>query len=66
VSFAWPGDAQITSAWGATATQSGNSVTLANASHDGLLAAGATPSNIGFQGTGSASDAALPATVTCT
>jgi cellulase/cellobiase CelA1 len=65
VSFTWPGDAQITSAWGATATQSGESVTLTNASYDGSLAAGATQSNIGFQGTWSASDA-LPATVTCT
>jgi endoglucanase len=65
VSFTWPGDAQITSAWGATATQSGKSVTLTNASYDGSLAAGATQSNIGFQGTWSASDA-LPATVTCT
>jgi len=65
VSFTWPGDAQITSAWGATATQSGESVTLTNASYDGSLAAGATQSNIGFQGTWSTSDA-LPATVTCT
>ena len=65
VSFTWPGDAQITSAWGATATQSGQSVTLTNASYDGSLAAGATQSNIGFQGTWSASDA-LPATVACT
>jgi endoglucanase len=65
VSFTWPGDAQITSAWGATAIQSGKSVTLTNASYDGSLAAGATQSNIGFQGTWSSSDA-LPATVTCT
>ena len=65
VSFTWPGDAQITSAWGATATQSGKSVTLTNASYDGSLAAGATQSNIGFQGTWSSSDA-LPAAVTCT
>ena len=64
VSFTWPGDAQITSAWGATATQSGQSVTLINDSYDGSLAAGATQSNIGFQGTWSASDA-LPATVAC-
>jgi hypothetical protein len=40
-------------------------VTLTNASYDGLLAAGATPSNSGFQGSWSASYA-LPATVTCT
>ena len=65
VSFTWPGDAQITSAWGATAIQSGKSVTLTNASYDGSLAAGTTQSNIGFQGTWSSSDA-LPATVTCT
>jgi hypothetical protein len=40
-------------------------VTLTNAGYDGSLAAGATQSNIGFQGTWSTSDA-LPATVTCT
>ena len=40
-------------------------MTLTNATYDGLFAAWATPSNIGFQGTWSASDA-LPATVACT
>ncbi|HEX4832278.1 MAG TPA: cellulase family glycosylhydrolase [Trebonia sp.] len=65
ITFTWPGDQQVTSAWGATATQSGKSVTLVNASYDGSLAAGATQASIGFQGTWSASDA-LPASVTCT
>jgi len=65
VTFTWPGDQQVTSAWGATETQSGKSVTLTNASYDGSLAAGATQSNIGIQGTWSASDA-LPASVACT
>ena len=65
VTFTWPGDEQITSAWGANETQSGKTVTLTNVSYDGSIAAGATQSNIGFQGTWSSSDA-VPATVTCT
>jgi cellulase/cellobiase CelA1 len=64
VSFRWPGDEQITSEWGANATQSGTSVTLTNVSYDGTLAAGASTSNIGLQGTWSASDA-LPISVSC-
>jgi endoglucanase len=65
VTFTWPGDQQITSDWGLNYTQSGKSVTLTNLSYDGSIAAGASYTNIGFQGTWSASDA-LPTTVTCT
>jgi endoglucanase len=64
VTFTWPGDQQITSAWGANYTQSGTSVTLTNVSYDGSIAAGAAYTNIGFQGTWSASDAA-PTSVSC-
>jgi endoglucanase len=64
VTFTWPGDQQITSAWGANQTQNGKSVTLTNASYDGSIAAGASQSNIGLQGTSSASGT-LPASITC-
>ena len=39
-------------------------MTLTNASYDGSIAAGATQSNIGLQGTSSSGDT-LPASVTC-
>ena len=65
VTFTWPGDQHITSAWGANYTQTTTSVTLTNLSYDGSLAAGTTYTNIGFQGTWSTSNAP-PTTVTCT
>jgi endoglucanase len=65
VTFTWPGDQKITSAWGATETQSGQSVTLTNLSYNGTVAAGASLTNVGVQGTWSASNA-LPASVSCT
>jgi endoglucanase len=64
VTFTWPGDEQVTSAWGANETQSGESVTLTNESYNGTLAAGASLTDVGVQGTYSASDA-LPTSVTC-
>ncbi len=64
VTFTWPGDEQITSAWGAGETQSGEKVTLTNESYDGTVAAGASLTDVGVQGTYSASDA-LPTSVTC-
>ena len=64
VTFTWPGDEKVTSAWGAVETQTGQSVTLTNESYNGTVAAGASLSNVGVQGTYSASDA-LPGSVSC-
>ncbi|HEV2635334.1 MAG TPA: cellulase family glycosylhydrolase [Actinocrinis sp.] len=64
VTFTWPGDQQITSAWGMNYTQSGKSVTLTNVAYDGSIPAGSSYTNIGFQGTWSASDA-LPTSISC-
>ena len=55
--FTFPGDQQITSAWNATAAQSGENVTLTNVSYDGTIAPGGN-TQIGFQGTWNSSDAA--------
>jgi endoglucanase len=65
VSFTWPGDQQITSAWGLTDTQSGKAVTLSSESYDGSVAAGTSNTSAGFQGTWSASNA-MPTSITCT
>jgi endoglucanase len=64
VTFTWPGDEHITSAYGGTATQTGQSVTITNASYNGTVAAGTTITNIGIQGTWTSSDA-LPTSVSC-
>ncbi|SEO53861.1 GH12 family glycosyl hydrolase domain-containing protein [Actinacidiphila rubida] len=61
VGWTYPGGQKITNAWNATVTQSGASVTAANASYNGSLGASASTS-FGFQGTGSG---AVP-TLTCT
>lgn len=61
VAWTYPGSQHITNAWNATVTQSGSSVTAANASYNGDLNASASTS-FGFQGTGSG---AAP-TLTCT
>lgn len=58
LTFTFGGDQKITNAWGATATQSGETATLTNASYDATIAPGATISGIGFQGTWNVSDAA--------
>jgi O-glycosyl hydrolase len=56
LAFAFPGDQKITSAWSGTATQSGENVTVTNASYNGQIpAAGST--SLGFQGTWATSDA---------
>lgn len=65
VTFTWPGDEKITSAWGSTATQSGETVTVTNAAYNGTVAAGTTLANVGVQGTWTSSDA-LPTSVSCT
>ncbi|MBY8879422.1 cellulose binding domain-containing protein [Streptomyces sp. PLK6-54] len=61
VSWTYGGGQKITNAWNATVTQSGASVTAANASYNGSLGASASTS-FGFQGTGSGP---VP-TLTCT
>ena len=58
VTYRYGGDQKVTSAWGATASQSGATVTLTNLSYDGSIAPGATLTGVGMQGTWSASDAA--------
>jgi endoglucanase len=64
VTFTWPGDQKITSAWGANETQSGQSVTLTNESYNGTVAAGASLTNVGVQGTYTSSNT-LPSSVSC-
>jgi len=54
--FTFPGDQKITSAWGTTASQSGEAVTATNASYDGSISPGGSIS-FGFQGTWASSDA---------
>jgi endoglucanase len=56
LTFRFPGDQVITSAWSTTASQSGPAVTLTNLSYNGAVAAGQSVS-IGFQGTWTSSDA---------
>jgi hypothetical protein len=53
VGFAFPGDQKITNAWNAQVSQSGSSVTAANASYNGTVPAGGSV-DFGFQGTWSA------------
>ena len=54
--FSFPGDQQITNSWNGTASQSGENVTITNASYNGSIAPGSSVS-IGFQGTWTNSDA---------
>jgi endo-1,4-beta-xylanase len=54
--FTFPGDQHITSAWNGSATQSGQNVTITNASYNGAIAPGGNTS-AGFQGTWTTSDA---------
>ena len=54
--FTFPGDQHITTAWNGTATQSGENVTITNASYNGAIPAGGSTS-LGFQGTWTNSDA---------
>jgi len=55
--FTFPGDQKITNAWNGTVTQSGENVTITNASYNGTIAPGGNTS-LGFQGTWTNSDAA--------
>jgi O-glycosyl hydrolase len=54
--FTFPGDQKITNAWSGTETQSGENVTITNASYNGTIAPGGNTS-LGFQGTWANSDA---------
>jgi hypothetical protein len=56
LTFTFPGDQKITSAWNGVESQSGENVTITNESYNGTIAAGASTS-IGFQGTWTSSDA---------
>ncbi len=60
--FTFPGDQKITNAWNGTVTQSGENVTITNASYNGTIAPGGNTS-LGFQGTWTNSDA-VPAAFT--
>jgi hypothetical protein len=62
LAFTFPGDQKITNAWNGTVSQSGENVTITNASYNGTIAPGASTS-AGFQGTWNTSDAA-PASFT--
>ena len=55
--FTFPGDQHITNAWNGSASQSGENVTITNASYNGTIAPGGNTS-AGFQGTWTNSDAA--------
>jgi endo-1,4-beta-xylanase len=55
--FTFPGSQQITSLWNGQVTQSGNQVTITNASYNGTIAAGGSVS-LGFNGTWTGSNPA--------
>jgi O-glycosyl hydrolase len=58
LAFTFPGDQKITNAWNdGSVTQSGESVSITNASYNGTIAPGGNTS-VGFQGTWNTSDAA--------
>jgi len=57
LAFTFPGDQKITNAWNATVSQSGSSVTAANASYDAAISPGGSVS-FGFQGTWASNDTA--------
>jgi cellulase/cellobiase CelA1 len=57
LTFTFPGDQVVTSAWNATVTQNGTSVTAANASYDGTISPGGSVS-FGMQGTWKSNDTA--------
>ncbi|MDX6343849.1 MAG: hypothetical protein QOH87_3987 [Trebonia sp.] len=60
--WTFPGSQTITSLWNGSYTQSGNNVTVSNASYDGSLASGGT-ATVGFTATGTS---APPSSVSCT
>ncbi len=60
--WTFPGSQTITNLWNGSYTQSGETVTVSNASYDGSLASGAT-ATVGFTASGAS---ASPSSVTCT
>jgi cellulase/cellobiase CelA1 len=60
--WTFPSNATINSLWNGSYTQSGNIVTVTNASYDGSLAPGAT-ATVGFTATGTSGS---PSSVSCT
>ena len=62
LTFTFPGDQKITSNFNGGFSQTGENVTLTNASYNGAIAAGSSITD-GFQGSSAASDAA-PASFT--
>jgi len=50
----------VTSLWNGTATQSGANVTVTNMNYNGNIAAGATLTGIGFNGTWNGTTNAVP------
>jgi cellulase/cellobiase CelA1 len=57
LTFTFPGDQKVTSAWNATVTQTGKAVTAANMSYNAAISPGGSTS-FGFQGTWTSSLAA--------
>jgi len=57
LSWTWPGNQQVTSAWNATVSQSGTRVTAVNLSYNATIAPGAN-TNFGFQATYSGTNTA--------
>ncbi|MFF5114211.1 PHB depolymerase family esterase [Streptosporangium sp. NPDC000509] len=57
VTWTWPGNQQVTSAWNATVTQSGSQVSARNVSYNATIAPQAR-SSFGFQGTYSGTNSA--------
>jgi cellulose 1,4-beta-cellobiosidase len=64
LTWAFPGDQKITDLWNGVYTQSGEQVTVTNASYDGTIAPGASVT-VGFNGSFSSSDAS-PTSIACT
>lgn len=62
VSWTWPGGQSIGSLWNGTATTSGSSVSVRNASHNGSLAASGS-TTFGFTGNGSSATPTLSCSV---
>ena len=59
--WTFPSSQTITNLWNGSYTQSGNTVTVSNASYDGSLASGAT-ATVGFTANGTS---APPSSVSC-
>jgi poly(hydroxyalkanoate) depolymerase family esterase len=58
LTFTFPGDQKVTSAWGATVSQAGAAVTGTNVSYDATIPASGGTVSFGFQGTWTTSDSA--------